>query len=166
MSLVCSKYINENGQESKMNKARLFSGISLIISAVSLTGCDAGTTAVNRLTSQIIQSHHFPEPALVFAPGYQIDVDGHEAQISGFDDCPKSDAMMRVLFGPDPLEGAKNCIVLRPDRTAVEVQIYTQNGSNREIWKIYRETRETHDRPYSFTALIRPDGTSVKPFKS
>ena len=127
--------------------------------AVLLAGCDQ----FRDYYSQMAIDH---EPTLVFAPGFKILVDGKPVAVVGFDNCPKSDPVMNMIFGDDPLAGSHDCIVLSKDRKEVQVQVADPKGVVTEQWTIIRETGKTGDRPYSRTSLKRPDGSLIVPFQS
>ncbi|WP_322075477.1 hypothetical protein [Burkholderia cenocepacia] len=76
-------------------------------------------------------------PVLVFMPGTELVAGDRHVQAFGFDECPKNDAIMRTLFGPDPDYG-NTCI--RLDREHVRVRTLDRAGTDKtEIWTVVRD---------------------------
>ena len=119
-----------------------------LVAALSLSGCDA----MKELGSAVAKT--YPEHApmtLVIHSNYKMLVGGQPAQVFGSDVCPPADKFMKVLFGADPDEGTRSCVVITPETKTVSVTVLLPEGPSKESWTIER----SGDR----TMLRRADGT-------
>lgn len=101
------------------------------------------------------------EPVLVIGPGYKVIINGSPTPIFGIDECPTDDPIMEKVFGPSPLKGNHNCIVLEKDRADVLVRFPTDKGVQEERWAIVRSQTEKFGLTLPATGLRRPDGSMV-----
>lgn len=115
-----------------------------LVAALSLSGCDA----MQDLGSSVAKA--YPEHApmtLVIHSDYKMLVGGQQAQVFGSDVCPPADN----LFGSDPDEGTRSCVVITPETKTVSVTVQLSEGPSKESWTVER----SGDR----TMLRRADGT-------
>lgn len=130
-------------------------GVSICLTILVLSGCDAATSEIAR-----------SDPTIVLPAGFQIEVAGRDIPVQGFDECPKQDGFMAKLMGSAHDETGRNCIVLDKNRTEVLVLVALPTGSVKESWSIVRDTVKTSGKSYPRTSLRRPDGSFVIPAAS
>lgn len=114
-------------------KNALFALVTLIL----LAGCDAANEALAKVVKEQAPM------TLVFLPGYKMLVGGQPAPVFGYDECPKGDGFMRVLFGPAPDEGEDVCVVIPPDAKSVKVLVGLPAGPTQETWAVERDGNRT-----------------------
>ncbi|MFU4920766.1 hypothetical protein ACM7Z6_13380 [Pseudomonas aeruginosa] len=112
-----------------------------------LAGCDAAKDAM----SEIIKEEQ--PMTLVFPAGYMAQVGGNAVPIFGTDPCPSADKYMKLLFGPEPDEGQRACVVVSPETQTVNVLVGGGERPELETWTVERDG----DR----TMLRREDGSYV-----
>ncbi|HGY2474936.1 TPA: hypothetical protein ACNU8V_006424 [Pseudomonas aeruginosa] len=120
--------------------------VFLALAAITLlAGCDAAKEAMNQVVKE-------QQPmTLVFQSGYKMLVGGKPAPVFGTDECPKADKFMKAIFGPEPDEGQRACVVIAPDTSSIDVLVGFADGPKRETWTVERDG----DR----TMLRRADGS-------
>ncbi len=74
--------------------------------------------------------------AIVIAPGMLIDIDGQAAKVYGKEECPLEESEMRLFFGPSPLEGSKDCLVIGTDTKSVEARVVLNGNVTEETWTV------------------------------
>ncbi|KGG86158.1 hypothetical protein P245_20795 [Comamonas thiooxydans] len=118
-----------------------------------LAGCDGAVEKVGAVLSD--------EPmTYVFAPGYEIAVDGKSAPVYGRDECPKEEPAMNVIFGRYSHEGSSDCLVIGPTSKTVLARVVIDGNLRDELWTV-----EHYERNPFKVALHRPDGSPVISFK-
>lgn len=130
---------------------------SFILALAALTilsGCDAANDAI----SQIVKEDQ--PMTLVFNAGYKVQLDGKVVPIFGNDVCPSADKLMRLLFGPEPDEGQRSCVVVAPETKTVNVLVGSVDRPMQEAW--IAETWAV-ERDGEKTMLRRADGSYVLP---
>lgn len=108
--------------------------------ALSVSGCDA-VKELGETVAKTVPDH--APMTLVFQSGYKMLVGGKPAPIFGTDECPKADKFLKVLFGPEPDEGQRACVVIAPDTTSVDVLVGFAGGPARETWTVERDGNRT-----------------------
>ena len=130
---------------------------SIILALAALTilsGCDAANDAI----SQIVKEEQ--PMTLVFNAGYKVQLGGKVVPIFGNDVCPSADKLMRLLFGPEPDEGQRSCVVVAPETETVNVLVGSVDRPMQEEW--IAETWAV-ERDGEKTMLRRADGSYVLP---
>jgi len=130
---------------------------SVFFSAIALTllaGCDAANEAMSKIVKE-------EQPiTLVLNAGTKVQLDGKVVPIFGNDKCPSADKFMRVLFGPEPDEGQRSCVVIAPESQTINVLVGGDDRPLQENWLV--ETWAV-ERDGDKTMLRRADGTYVLP---
>jgi len=119
-----------------------------ILAAVALTlltACDAGKDTIRAITNP---------GAIVLHAGYKVQVDGKPVPIFGNDQCPSANKLIKVLFGPEPDEGQRSCLVVAPETKTVSVLVGSGDNPVHETWVVEREC--------DMTMLRRADGSYVQ----
>ncbi|WP_427121379.1 hypothetical protein [Pseudomonas aeruginosa] len=112
-----------------------------------LAGCDAAKEAITEIVKE-------EQPmTLVFPAGYMAQVGGKAVPIFGADPCPSADKYMKVLFGPEPDEGQRVCVVVAPESKTVNVLVGGGERPELETWTVERDGNRT--------MLRRADGSYV-----
>ncbi|WP_147464699.1 hypothetical protein [Pseudomonas cannabina] len=120
----------------------------LLVLALGLSGCDAAKEQGANVTKN---SDRAPM-TLVFKSGYKMLVDGQEVPIFGKDECPPANTnVMTSIFGPDPDDGQRTCVVIAPDTKTVSVSVGLSEGPADETWTV--------ERSGGRTMLRRADGS-------
>jgi hypothetical protein len=116
-----------------------------------LTGCDAAKELEN------VGVQEQQPVALVFQSGYQVMVGGKSVPIFGTEACTSAVGFKRAMIGhaPEPIEGERTCVVIRPDTKSVNVLVGFGSSSQMETWVVERRGEKT--------MLWRSDGSLVLP---
>lgn len=125
----------------------------VVCAAIGITtlfaGCDGSVEKLGAILSD--------EPmTVVFAPGYEIAIDGKPAKVFGTDICPKEDRAMNVLFGPSSHEGSSDCLVISPTAKTVQARVVIDGKIWDEVWSV----EHYEHKPFE-VSLRRPDGLPV-----
>ena len=120
---------------------------ALVITTL-LAGCDAANDLVTKIASE-----EQKPMTLVFNSGYMAQVGGKAVPIFGTDECPAADKFMKVMFGPEPDEGQRACVVVAPESKTVNVLVGGGSSPKPEVWTVERDGNRT--------MLRRADGSYV-----
>lgn len=121
-----------------------------------LIGCDAAKEAM----SDIVKDDR--PMTLIINAGTKVQLDGKVVPIFGNDLCPSADKVMKALFGQEPHEGQRSCVVIAPETQTVHVMVGGDDRPLQERWAVEIWTVE---RDGDKTMLRRDDGSYVKPVK-
>lgn len=79
---------------------------------------------------------------LVFKSRSTVLVGGKAVQMFGTDVCPSAGKYTKVLFGPEPDEGKRACVLVSPQST-VNVMIANEEGPVWETWSVEQDGGRT-----------------------
>jgi hypothetical protein len=111
--------------------------IALVV-AFGLSGCDAAKE-LGSAVSKTMDDNKSHQMTLVIPSGYKMIVGGQQAKVYGAEECPPASDFVKFLFGPDPDEGVKSCVVIAPDTKTVTVTVGLPSGASKETWAVERK---------------------------
>lgn len=128
--------------------------ITFALAALTLL---AGCGAEKELESGSVQEQQ--PVAFVFQSGYQVMIGGKPVPIFGTESCTSAVGFKRTMIGhaPEPIEGERTCVVIRPDSKSVNVMVGVGKPSQMETWIVERRGERT--------MFWRSDGSRVLPSK-